>query len=156
MIPIDLFSLFTSTFTHIQLLIYRIFCCLPFVPINQPNDESFFRKTIHNKMIFDPKKWTMKKICFILRFIFHSIIIAKKSSDPEADQITLIFSIFPFISTATSTGTEPGMDNKLGGRCLSHNMKLLFKVAQPNAPAESADPNNTGKRLHTTNSLSMN
>ena len=88
--------------------------------------------------------------------LFQSVIIAKRSSDSEADQDTLIFSIFPFIYAATSTGTEPGMDNKLGGRCLSHNMKLLFKVAQPNAPAESADPNNTGKRLHTTNPLCLN
>ncbi|OQV25085.1 putative Ephrin-B2a [Hypsibius exemplaris] len=39
----------------------------------------------------------------------------------------------------TSTGTEAGLDNKFGGRCLSHNMKLLFKVAGQEATPDNTD-----------------
>ncbi|XP_055339496.1 uncharacterized protein LOC129589045 isoform X2 [Paramacrobiotus metropolitanus] len=37
-----------------------------------------------------------------------------------------------FIST--STGSDTGMDNKIGGRCSTHNMKLVFKVAGKDTP----------------------
>jgi hypothetical protein len=40
---------------------------------------------------------------------------------------------------ATSTGTEIGLDNKVGGRCASHNMKLVFKVAGKDAPDDATE-----------------
>ncbi|GAV04331.1 hypothetical protein RvY_14628 [Ramazzottius varieornatus] len=44
----------------------------------------------------------------------------------------------------TSTGTEAGLDNKFGGRCSSHNMRLVFKVA---GGAETTDNDDGTQRF---------